>query len=197
MQPTILEKSLIVGVEFDQREVQVDDIVVFNINEGGREKYITHRVIGVDQANGTVSTKGDANSVPDLFDESVFPNGLPMENIVYRVDYIFNIVAVIITSLTASYTAPILLTIILFGVYLIWKLLKDMFYDRRYDLRLPKEEREMGDLVNDLKEGLDKVESEVANEEELIPDETDVRVSEIKETISNYSEEDYLKSQEN
>lgn len=138
MEPTILTKSIIVGKEItDPRTISVDDIVTFKVLNEGVEKRITHRIIAIDTEHQTVTTKGDNNSGADMYDVSIYPNGLPMENVQYKITHVFNWVA----YLFVIFSDPIAIGIAIVGLVgfvFIVKMVKKKFYNPEYEIKLFK-----------------------------------------------------------
>lgn len=63
MEPAITAGSVIYISEYKEDEsVSPGDIVSFHAGD----VMVTHRIVSVDHAGGTVTTRGDANQVPDL-----------------------------------------------------------------------------------------------------------------------------------
>ncbi len=65
MEPTIPVGSLIYSKKIDPAILQTGDVIVF-IDEARGTTPITHRVVTNDPANGTITTKGDANESVDI-----------------------------------------------------------------------------------------------------------------------------------
>ena len=65
MEPTIPVGSLIYSKKIDPEALRVGDVIVF-IDEARGTTPITHRVVTNDTANGTITTKGDANENVDI-----------------------------------------------------------------------------------------------------------------------------------
>ena len=63
MKPTIEINDIVIVKEVDEKEINKNDIITFNINGDT----ITHRVIDIENANGKIlyTTKGDSNEVED------------------------------------------------------------------------------------------------------------------------------------
>ncbi len=72
MEPTISVGSLVYDWEFEETELEVGDIVTYQISEG---TLVTHRVVEINEEEATVITQGDANNAEDA-------NPVPFENIV-------------------------------------------------------------------------------------------------------------------
>lgn len=133
MEPAIKTKSIIIGKAIDGGEVKEGDIISYKLIDDGQEKIITHRAVYVSEENQAIHTKGDSNNIQDLYDSEMYPYGLPMENVLYRIDYIFNGVSPIIQALTSSYVAPVMAVAGVAGFIIIWRLLVDLLYDEKYE----------------------------------------------------------------
>lgn len=75
MSPTIGAGDLVVTTPTSPEELKVGDVACFQVADGLR---VCHRIIAVDTANSTFTTKGDAN-------EDVDPSPVAYENILGRV----------------------------------------------------------------------------------------------------------------
>lgn len=62
MEPTYHVGSLIYIVKTDPATIKVGDPITFNISA---DTMVTHRVVAIDEANQTFTTKGDANNTND------------------------------------------------------------------------------------------------------------------------------------
>ncbi len=62
MEPTYHVGSLIYVVKVDPADIKVGDPITFNISA---DTMVTHRVVEIDEANQTFTTKGDANDTND------------------------------------------------------------------------------------------------------------------------------------
>ena len=77
MEPAIKTGSIIyIGPYKDSESVSPGDIISFRIGD----VTVTHRVVSVDPENGTVSTKGDSNRVPD-------PEPVPLDSVEGKVRF--------------------------------------------------------------------------------------------------------------
>lgn|GEM_PF-3408720 len=65
MSPTIKNGNWILVKKVSFEEIQIGDIITFNIDDSN---YITHRVVGIEEQDGErqLVTKGDANAQEDL-----------------------------------------------------------------------------------------------------------------------------------
>lgn len=83
MEPAIQTGSIAyVKKGVDAQDIQVNDIIAFHINE---DKFVTHRVIEIDNTQKVFITKGDANENADF-------SPIPFENLmgetVFHIPYL-------------------------------------------------------------------------------------------------------------
>jgi len=83
MEPTIPLGSLITVRPVNQEDLQVGDVITF-VDSAHRRARITHRVsqINVSEGHQVINTKGDANTVEDVWDT---PTHQPIGRVVYFV----------------------------------------------------------------------------------------------------------------
>lgn len=62
MEPNIPVGSIVIVNEVDAEELEVDDVITYQISGG---TMVTHRIVAIDNENQCVTTKGDANDVED------------------------------------------------------------------------------------------------------------------------------------
>jgi signal peptidase I len=62
MEPTIMTNSFAIAKQQDLSATQIDEIAVFRIDE---KTLAAHRIVAIND-DGTLTTKGDANSIPDF-----------------------------------------------------------------------------------------------------------------------------------
>ena len=60
MEPTYKVGSVIYYKKISEKELKVEDVITFNVND----KTISHRIVSID--NGLIETKGDANNTSDV-----------------------------------------------------------------------------------------------------------------------------------
>jgi len=77
MEPNIGVGAIAYVAETDASELEVGDVVTYNIGDG---TYVTHRIVEIDSDNQCLVTKGDANDVADS-------NPVTFEQIVGRVNF--------------------------------------------------------------------------------------------------------------
>ena len=124
MEPAIPTGSILVARPVPSDEIQIGDIITFS--GSGRDRFITHRVIEIEQTNGIVfTTKGDANNAKDPF-------SVPAEKVVGKVlvhipfiGFIFSFVKTPI-GLFLTLVLPGLLIIVL-ELQEIWNTLDDTY----------------------------------------------------------------------
>ena len=61
MQPTLKKGDVIVIKKVDKKDLRIDDIITFKV----KGEVITHRIVEIDEVNGTYKTKGDNNNIID------------------------------------------------------------------------------------------------------------------------------------
>lgn len=61
MQPTLKKGDVIVIKKVDKKDLKIDDIITFKV----KGEIITHRIVEIDEVNGTYKTKGDNNNIID------------------------------------------------------------------------------------------------------------------------------------
>lgn len=61
MQPTLKKGDVIVIKKVDKKDLKIDDIITFKV----KGEVITHRIVEIDEVNGTYKTKGDNNNIID------------------------------------------------------------------------------------------------------------------------------------
>lgn len=139
METEIKEKSLIIGKQVADNEVYYNgDIITYSIINDGREVTITHRIIEVDNENNTVWTKGDNNSKPDAYNTTYYPDGLPQENIKYKIVYVMNWIAPVIASIVNPSMDTVALAGLVLGFLIIWKIVVSSLYDEQYEIKSKK-----------------------------------------------------------
>ncbi len=102
MEPLISTGSVVYVKEGD---IQLNDIVTYQHNG----KYITHRVVGIDEVNRSIITKGDANRYNDEYKVAI-------NDVVGKVEYsipMIGMVIVYLQSLEGKITAT-LMTVLFF-----------------------------------------------------------------------------------
>lgn len=133
MQPTIRDFSLIIGkTPKSFEDIEVGDIVTFRVENIGTEKRITHRVISKDIENRTFGTQGDANNSEDRFDPALYPNGLPYENVQYKIVKVMNWFA----PIGIIFQSPVDIAFLIIGVvgiFLLLRLINSFIYDKEYE----------------------------------------------------------------
>jgi len=77
MEPGIPVGSIVAAMPVDTSEIEVGDVVTYRL---AADTLVTHRVVAINVAERTFTTKGDANEVEDT-------NPVPFENIVGRVKF--------------------------------------------------------------------------------------------------------------
>ena len=138
MYPSIHEKSVIIGkVVKNINDLKVDDVITYRLYEDGKDKLITHRIIDIDYETEYLKTKGDNNNVVDMFSDE---KGLKFDNVVYRIDHIYNNLVPIISLILLRPFKLIYLGMILIGIFIIWKILNDEYYRDAYEFNLKRRE---------------------------------------------------------
>lgn len=139
METEIKEKSLIIGKQVADNEVYYNgDIITYSVINDGREVTITHRIIEVDNENNTVWTKGDNNSKPDAYNTTYYPDGLPQENIKYKIVYVMNWIAPVIASIVNPSMDTVALAGLVLGFWIMWKVAVSSLYDEQYEIKFKK-----------------------------------------------------------
>lgn len=82
MSPGIPVGSIVYVKETDASALQVGDVVTYKLTDS---TYVTHRIAAIDTADGTVTTKGDAN---DAEDASPVPYANILGRMVFHVPYL-------------------------------------------------------------------------------------------------------------
>lgn len=131
MEPTMREKSVVIVKKATYDEVDVDDIIMYEVED----KSITHRII--EKTEEGIRTKGDNNNVEDAYT-------LTDENVKAKVVLRLNIVASIVNDCMSGPMGyvkwvgfPIFVLVVLFGTP---KLVKKILTSDKFDDK-PKKEK--------------------------------------------------------
>ena len=134
MHPTIYENSIIIGKRIKNiEELNTNDIITYQDND----KLVTHRITEIDYETGFIKTKGDNNDQVDYYHDE---RGLNYKYVEYRIDYIFNQVAPFLNIIFNYPHRLVYLGLILFGIYIIYKTLNDLYYREVYEFKLKEME---------------------------------------------------------
>ena len=135
MYPTLHKGDYIFVEECDTENLQVDDIITYKTRIAGKDVFNTHRIVEVRNEQGTISyiTKGDnqetnpeADAEPVYWDKVVGKyNGTRIPVLGAAIDYM---------STKLGFFLVILLPVLLFTIYQIYKLIAAILYNHKVDL---------------------------------------------------------------
>ena len=77
MEPNIHVGAIVYDKEPKPEELKVEDVITYQLTNG---TIVTHRIVAIDEANGLITTKGDANETEDS-------SPVPFENVIGKFEF--------------------------------------------------------------------------------------------------------------